>query len=124
MGNFLSLFKVDEILYILFEPKSTSPQQNTTPNTLLTIDEITPTVTALGDQARLTILTVLANHKELFAQEIINETGLHQSTVSRHLAVLESDDLLHVRKKGKTKYYSIDKTTVEKTITFLNHIKR
>ncbi|WP_179864029.1 ArsR/SmtB family transcription factor [Bacillus pseudomycoides] len=124
MGNFLSLFKVDEILYILFEPKSTSPQQNTTPNTLLTIDEITPTVTALGDQARLTILTVLANHKELFAQEIINETGLHQSTVSRHLAVLESGDLLHVRKEGKTKYYSINKTTVEKTITFLNHIKR
>ncbi|WP_255291880.1 ArsR/SmtB family transcription factor [Bacillus pseudomycoides] len=124
MGNFLSLFKVDEILYILFEPKSTSPQQNTTPNTLLTIDEITPTITALGDQARLTILTVLANYKELFAQEIINETGLHQSTVSRHLAVLESGDLLHVRKEGKTKYYSINKTTVEKTITFLNHIKR
>lgn len=118
MGNFLSLFKVDEILYILFEPKSTSPQQNTTPNTLLTIDEITPTVTALGDQARLTILTVLANHKELFAQEIINETGLHQSTVSRHLAVLESGDLLHVRKKVKQSIIRLIKLRLKKQLPF------
>ncbi|CAI8712713.1 MULTISPECIES: ArsR/SmtB family transcription factor [Bacillus] len=124
MGSFLSIFKVDEVLYILFEPKLTPKQQNAEADTRLNIDEIIPAVTALGDQARLTILTALANHQELFAQEIINETGLHQSTVSRHLAVLESGDLLHVRKEGKTKYYSINKTTVEKTITFLNHIKR
>lgn len=124
MGNFLSIFKVDEILYILFEPKLTTKLQNEETNTLLNIDEIIPAVTALGDQARLTILMTLANKQELFAQEIINETGLHQSTVSRHLAVLEGGDLIHVRKEGKTKYYSINKITVEKTITFLNHIRR
>ncbi|PFN05220.1 MULTISPECIES: ArsR/SmtB family transcription factor [Bacillus cereus group] len=124
MGSFLSIFEVDEVLYILFEPKSAPTQQNDESNTPLNIDEITPAVTALGDPARLTILTVLSDHQELFAQEIINKTGLHQSTVSRHLAVLESGDLLHVRKEGKTKYYSINKITIEKTITFLNHIKR
>ena len=62
---------------------------------------------ALGDEQRLGILHLLQG-RELYATEIVEITGLHQSVVSRHLALMKAVGLLNVRRDEARKYYSIN----------------
>jgi DNA-binding transcriptional ArsR family regulator len=62
---------------------------------------------ALGDEQRLRILHMLRGG-EMYAQEIVDRIGLHQSVVSRHLSFLKAVGLLNVRKHNSMKYYSLN----------------
>ena len=62
---------------------------------------------ALGDEQRLRILHLLQG-RELYATEIVEITGLHQSVVSRHLAFMKAVGILNVRRDETRKYYSIN----------------
>ena len=62
---------------------------------------------ALGDEQRLRILRMLSE-QELYAQEIVERTGLHQSVVSRHLAFMKAVGLLNARKHNNMKFYSLN----------------
>jgi DNA-binding transcriptional ArsR family regulator len=60
---------------------------------------------ALGDEQRLRILQMLFE-REMYAQEIVERTGLHQSAVSRHLAFMQAVGLLTVRREANMKFFS------------------
>lgn len=62
---------------------------------------------ALGDEQRLRILHML-HDKEMYAQEIVERTGLHQSAVSRHLSFMAAVGLLSARREGNMKFFSIN----------------
>lgn len=62
---------------------------------------------ALGDEQRLSILRMLRG-REMFIQEIVERTGLHQSVVSRHLSFMHAVGLLRKRREGNMKYISIN----------------
>lgn len=62
---------------------------------------------ALGDEQRLRILQMLQG-REMFVQEIVERTGLHQSVVSRHLSFMTAVGLITKRREGNTKYVSIN----------------
>ena len=62
---------------------------------------------ALGDEQRLRILSLLRDG-ELYAQEIVERTGLHQSVVSRHLSFLRAVGLLRARRQNTMKYFSLN----------------
>jgi DNA-binding transcriptional ArsR family regulator len=62
---------------------------------------------ALSDEQRLRILRLLRDG-EMYAQEIVERTGLHQSAVSRHLALMKAVGLVDGRPKGNVKYISIN----------------
>ena len=62
---------------------------------------------ALSDEQRLRILHLL-HGGELYAQEIIERTGLHQSVVSRHLSFMKAVGLVNVRKQNNMKFYSLN----------------
>jgi DNA-binding transcriptional ArsR family regulator len=62
---------------------------------------------ALGDEQRLRILALLRGG-ELYAQEIVERTGLHQSVVSRHLSFLKAVGLVRARRQNTMKYFSIN----------------
>jgi len=62
---------------------------------------------ALGDEQRLRILHLLRDG-ELYAQEIVDRTGLHQSVVSRHLAFMKAVELVNVRRQENRKFYSLN----------------
>ncbi len=62
---------------------------------------------ALSDEGRLNILHMLKD-KELYAQEIVEQTGLHQSVVSRHLWLLKAVGLVNVRKQNNMKFFSLN----------------
>jgi DNA-binding transcriptional ArsR family regulator len=62
---------------------------------------------ALGDEQRLRILRMLSE-QEMYAQEIVERTGLHQSVVSRHLTFMKAVGLLNARKHNNMKFYSLN----------------
>jgi DNA-binding transcriptional ArsR family regulator len=62
---------------------------------------------ALGDEQRLRMLEMLRGNGEMYVQEIVDRTGLHQSVVSRHLMFLRAVGLLDVRKQNNMKFYSL-----------------
>lgn len=62
---------------------------------------------ALSDEQRLRILREL-RRGELYAQEIVERTGVHQSVVSRHLSFLKAVGLVNVRRQNNMKFYSLN----------------
>jgi len=62
---------------------------------------------ALGDEQRLRILRMLRD-REMYAQEIVERTGLHQSVVSRHLQFMRAVGLLQLRKQNNMKFFSLN----------------
>jgi DNA-binding transcriptional ArsR family regulator len=67
---------------------------------------------ALGDEQRLRILHLL-RERDMYVQEIVERTGLHQSAVSRHLAFMHAVGLLTARREGNQKYFSLNPHTGE-----------
>jgi len=62
---------------------------------------------ALSDEQRLHILRLLRG-REMYANEIVDALGLHQSVVSRHLGFMKAVGLLNVRKQNNMRFYSIN----------------
>jgi DNA-binding transcriptional ArsR family regulator len=61
---------------------------------------------ALGEPARLSILSALRGG-EMTVTELVEETGLGQANVSRHLQLLHSLGFVSRRKEGLFAYYSL-----------------
>jgi DNA-binding transcriptional ArsR family regulator len=62
---------------------------------------------ALSDEQRLRMLRLLRG-REMYANELVEATGLHQSVVSRHLSFMKAVGLLSVRKQNNMKFFSIN----------------
>jgi ArsR family transcriptional regulator len=67
---------------------------------------------ALGDEQRLRILHLL-HEGELYAQEIVEKTALHQSVVSRHLSFMRAVGLVNARRQNNMKFYSLNPDAVD-----------
>jgi ArsR family transcriptional regulator len=61
----------------------------------------------LGDEARLQILWLLCNRRELCVCDIMEALGITQSKASRHLATLRHAGLVVDRRDGTWSYYSL-----------------
>mgnify|MGYP002776545117 CR=1 FL=1 len=53
---------------------------------------------------------------EVSVSELVALTGLSQSGVSQHLALLRSEDIVHVRIDAQTRWYSLKDRVVSGTI--------
>lgn len=67
----------------------------------------------LGDTTSLTILMILAEHGELFTQQVAEQLHIHQSTISRHFAQLERTGLVFVRPEGGMKFYRANRQRIK-----------
>ncbi|HEX5480132.1 MAG TPA: helix-turn-helix domain-containing protein [Dehalococcoidia bacterium] len=67
---------------------------------------------ALADEQRLRVLRLLRDG-ELYAQEIVERTGLHQSVVSRHLSFMKAVGLVNARRQNNMKFYSLNRDAGE-----------
>jgi DNA-binding transcriptional ArsR family regulator len=83
--------------------------------------ELFPPLKALADETRLHILALL-QEKEMCAQEIIEAVDLSQSTVSRHLQLLERTELVTTRPVRRVKYYSINRSRGREITAALQHL--
>src|SRR5437899_9246716 len=62
---------------------------------------------ALADEQRLRILRLLRG-REMYAQEIVESTGLHQSVVSRHLSFMKAVGLVESRRQNNMKFFRVN----------------
>lgn len=70
------------------------------------IEAIAERFKALAEPARLTILNALRGH-ELTVSELVDETGLGQANVSKHLQLLHTTNFVRRRKEGLHVYYAL-----------------
>jgi hypothetical protein len=70
-----------------------------------------PPLKALSDETRLQILSLLRDG-ELYAQEIVNQLGISQPAVSRHLNLMAAAGVLQIRREGNAKFYSVNRQTL------------
>lgn len=63
---------------------------------------------ALGDEHRLTILSLLAEHGELNVSDLGQRLGQSQPAVSHHLNQLKSAGLIDYRRSGKFNFYALN----------------
>ena len=71
---------------------------------------------AFGDPSRLKIISILAN-REMTVNDIVEQMGLAQPTVSRHLAILREAEVVIDRRQGQNVFYSLNKNTVQTCCT-------
>jgi DNA-binding HxlR family transcriptional regulator len=123
LGRYLSLFNVADTHYLLYEPPgpgdgvparegAAEAGQSPRAREVMDLEVLGQAVVALGDPTRLAILMLLAERGELSAQQIVEALGVHQSTVSRHVAPLERAGLVQARRDGGTKRYTIERRRV------------
>ena len=69
-----------------------------------------------GDVTRIKILYVLLE-SELCVNDIAQRLGLTQTSVSHQLRVLKANKLVKFRREGKTVFYSLDDTHIERILS-------
>jgi len=68
---------------------------------------------ALGDPSRLRLINILMQG-EHSVQELVDASGLTQTNVSRHLALLRREGIVARYRDGNRAYYSIVDPNIEK----------
>ncbi|WP_240452299.1 metalloregulator ArsR/SmtB family transcription factor [Virgibacillus sp. YIM 98842] len=121
LGRLIVLYHTTGRLYVMFEPDSGNRNfEHQEGNNRLS--DFYMLFEGLGDRARLQIIELIAENKEMFAQQIVNQLKMKQSTVSRHLNQLHQSGLVNIRQEGTTKYFSINKNEFGKVKNFLDTI--
>lgn len=72
----------------------------------------------LGDPSRLRLLNILM-HGERTVQELVDASGLSQTNVSRHLALMRRDGAVARSRDGQFAVYRIADPTIEKLCTLV-----
>ncbi len=71
---------------------------------------------ALAHRLRIQILEFIHKEGQTHVQKIYRTLDLEQSITSQHLAIMRKVGLLHCRKEGKFKYYSVNYDLIERAV--------
>lgn len=78
---------------------------------------------ALSDPVRREILEMLRDGKKHAAGEIASRFSLTNATVSYHLSILKSTDLIREERAGTYIYYELNTSVLDEMILFLQGLK-
>ena len=70
---------------------------------------------SMGDEGRLTVLEALISHEQRVS-DIVQATGLSQSTVSTHLAALHAAGLATRRQEARSVWYGSSHTAIARML--------
>ena len=76
----------------------------------------------LADANRLLIIAELVSG-EKSVSDLANSLGLHQSNVSKHLALMRERGLVVTRRDGASIYYSLSDSRIFQAIELLIHVQ-
>lgn len=71
------------------------------------------TLDALGDDIRLKMVKLLAQHESLCVCEIQQAFDIGQPTISHHLKVLRDAGLVDVQRRGTWAYYTLQRNAIK-----------
>lgn len=83
---------------------------------------INDTLKALSDSTRRAILNYLKDGS-LSAGDIASKFNMTSATISHHLSVLKSADLIKERKEKNFIYYSLNTSVLEEVLLWLSELK-
>ncbi|MGV3764465.1 ArsR/SmtB family transcription factor [Parapedobacter sp.] len=69
----------------------------------------------LGHPARIAILQYIINQKACICNDLVEELGLAQATISQHLKALKNTGIIQGTIEGKSVCYCIDERTWKQT---------
>ncbi|MCC2095934.1 MAG: helix-turn-helix transcriptional regulator [Hyphomicrobiales bacterium] len=84
--------------------------------------DVSSVLSALANPRRLLILCYLMQHGETAVSGLTEISGLSQSALSQHLAMMRTEGLVGARKDGLNVFYSIADKRVEALIASLEKI--
>lgn len=82
------------------------------------MDNIDLIFKALSDSIRINILKKLYSAESVCVCELTDIFNISQSKLSYHLKLLLSANLINKTSKGKWNYYSVNKDTISKVLTY------
>ena len=82
------------------------------------MDNIDLIFKALSDPIRINILKKLYSSESVCVCELTDIFDISQSKLSYHLKLLLSANIINKKSKGKWNYYSVNKDTVSKVLTY------
>ena len=80
------------------------------------VDERAAAFQALGDEIRLKMIRLLAQHDALCVCELQQAFDVEQPTISHHLKVLREANLVDVERRGTWAYYSLRRDAVKELV--------
>lgn len=118
LGPYLRSFREDRLLWILFGARL--PEGAATGSSALSRSDLLVRLNALTDDTRLRILSLLSQHDELCAQDIMSQLDLNQSAASRHLRQLSAAGYITERRRDVAKCYSLNRERIGQTFRALD----
>jgi DNA-binding transcriptional ArsR family regulator len=68
---------------------------------------------ALGSDIRLRLIDLISAHKEMCICELVDQLGMSQANISRHVSILRDAGILQDRKIGTWVLLRVDESAVE-----------
>lgn len=124
-GPYMSQWGMDEKRRTFIIYGARVPEGAETTSTELSLRDLLVQFTALADDARLRILSLLSHHRELSSQDFQQMLDLSQSAASRHLRQLVATGYLNERRRDLNKVFSLNPQRVQETAAAMRiHLSR
>lgn len=118
-GPYMSQWGVDEKKRTFIIYSARVPEGAEYASTELSLRELLVQLSALADDTRLHILSLLTQHHELSSQDFQQMLSLSQSAASRHLRQLVATGYLNERRRDLNKVFSLNQRRVQETTAAL-----
>ncbi len=114
IGPYVTKFYFKDTLGVIFGARQPEDASVRIPE--LDRAEIVARMSALADDTRLRILQMISEKGEMRSQDIIDEIGMSQPSVSRYLTQLTVTGYLQERRVNGAKAYALNRDRIEKTL--------
>lgn len=84
------------------------------------INQLAQLAKVFAHPARITILKYISEQEECICNDLVDEIGLSQATISQHLTVIGNTGLLKGRFEGKKKCYCLNIERFQEVQMLLN----
>lgn len=79
---------------------------------------------SLGHPIRLRIIISLSENTLMTVTQLSHDLGVDQPVMSLHLAILRKQDIIKVKKEGKTSLYSIADISIKQIVNLVYHTRK
>lgn len=124
-GPYMSQWGLDEKRRTFIIYGARVPEGVQTSSTELSLRDLLVQFTALADDSRLRILSLLTHNRELSSQDFQQMLDLSQSAASRHLRQLVATGYLNERRRDLNKVFSLNPQRIQETAAAMRiHLSR
>lgn len=117
-GPYVLKYHGDGIVWMTFGARVPEGTQSASPD--LQRSDLLVRLTALADETRLRILAIIRERGETCSQELIDEMGISQSSISRHLRQLAATGYLVEHRTEAGKCYRLNTERIGETLQALD----